>query len=114
MKKLLAVLGLALACANAIAQAYTPTQAAFLKGEIKRAQERYVAEAASISGVPAGKIREWVATDGRDVPPRLNVLPALERQRGVPFSEEQRNRLIAADQARYDAIARAKREALAK
>lgn len=93
---------------------YTPTQAAFLKGEIRKAQERFVEQAAAISGISADKIREWVPTDGRDAPPRIRVVPALERERGKPMSEEERGRVLTADQERYNAIERAKQEALKK
>lgn len=89
-----------------------PAQGAYLKGEVKRAQERFVEQAAAISGVPPAKIREWVPTDGRDVPPKVSVVPALERARGRPFTEEERRQVIAADQQRFDAIEAARREAL--
>lgn len=110
---LVAALATALAiAAPASAQVHKPAQVAYLKGEIKRAQERFVDQAAAISGVAPAKIREWVPTDGRDVPPKVGVIPALERARGKAFTEEERKRLVAADQERYDAIEQAKREAL--
>lgn len=96
----------------AAAQALKPAQVAYLKAEIRRAQERYVTMTAAISGVPAAKIRDWVPTDGRDVPPKLNVIAALERTRGKPFTEEERKRLVTADQERFDAVEQARREAL--
>lgn len=96
----------------AVAQVYKPAQVAYLKAEIKRAQERFVEQAAAISGVTPGRIREWVPTDGRDVPPKVSVIPALERARGKPFTEDERKQLVAADQERFDAIDQAKREAL--
>lgn len=105
---------LVLGLGAAHAQSYTPSQSAFLKGEIKRAQERFVDQAAAISGVPDAKIRQWVPTDGRDDPPKVRVVPALERERGAPLTEEQRQKILKADQDRYDAIARAKQEALKK
>ncbi|GAB4172358.1 MAG: hypothetical protein Fur0039_13170 [Rhodocyclaceae bacterium] len=94
------------------AQTYNPRQAAWLKSEIRKAQIRYVEQAAGISGVAAAKIRRWVPTDGRDAPPRLAVLPAIERERGAPLSEEQRTRLLAAERERLDAIERARKAAL--
>ncbi len=95
----------------ASAQNLKPAQAAYLKGEVKRAQERFVTQAAAISGVPAAKIREWVPTDGRDVPPKLSVIQALERARGKALSDEERARIVAADQERFDTIAQARVEA---
>ena len=95
-------------------QAYTPAQAAYLKGEIRRAQERFVETASAVSGVPQSKIKEWMATDGRDVPPKVNIVPALQRERGKPLSEEERARILAADQERYQAIEQAKKTAAQK
>ena len=95
-------------------QAYTPAQAAYLKGEIRKAQERFVATASAVSGVPQSKIKEWMATDGHDVPPKVNIVPALQRERGKPFTDEERQKLLAADQERFDAIAKAKQDALKK
>jgi len=94
--------------------AYTPAQAAYLKGEIRKAQQRFVATASAISGVPQSKIKEWMATDGRDVPPKVNIIPALQRERGKPLSEEERAAILAADQERYETIEAAKRDAARK
>ena len=93
---------------------FRPTQAAYLKGEIKKAQQEFVAKIAAISGVPRAKIMEWVPTDGRDVPPKLNLIPALQRERGKPFTDDERQKLLAADQEHFDAIAKAKQDALKK
>ncbi|MCK7499483.1 MAG: zinc-binding dehydrogenase [Comamonadaceae bacterium] len=65
-------------------------------------------QASAVSGVPQSKIKEWMATDGRDVPPKVNIVPALQRERGKPLSEEERARILAADQERYQAIEQAK------
>lgn len=97
--------------AQAAERIYTPAQAAYLQGEIKKAQEQFVARVAALSGVPEKKIREWVATDGRDVPHKVNIVPALQRERGKPFSEEERQQVLAADQQRYDAIEKARQAA---
>jgi len=94
--------------------AYTPAQAAYLKGEIRKAQQRFVATASAISGVPQSKIKEWMPTDGRDVPPKVNILPALQRERGKPLSEQERAAILAADQERYETIEEAKRYAARK
>jgi len=115
MKRTACVAWLLVAGLGAVhAQPYTPSQSAFLKGEIRHAQERFVEQAAAISGVPATRIRQWVPTDGRDDPPKVRVVPALERERGTPLTEEQRQKILKADQDRYDAIERAKKEALMK
>ncbi|PIV75537.1 MAG: hypothetical protein COW56_03075 [Rhodocyclales bacterium CG17_big_fil_post_rev_8_21_14_2_50_68_7] len=113
-RRILAACAAAFALAAAApvrAQNYNPRQAAWLKNEIRQAQTRYVEQAAAISGVPAARIRRWVPTDGRDVAPKLAVLPALERERGKPLSEEERRKLVAAEQERFDAIERAKKVA---
>jgi hypothetical protein len=93
---------------------YTPPQAAYLKGEIRKAQERFVDRAAGISGVPQARIRDWMPTDGRDVPPKVSILPALARERGKPLSDEERAAILAADQERFQAIEQAKQAALRK
>lgn len=91
---------------------YTPAQAAYLKGEIRKAQERFVEKVAAISGVQPSRIKQWVPTDGRDVPPKMNIVPALQRERGKPLSDEERSRIVAADQERYEAIEQARQSAL--
>jgi hypothetical protein len=93
---------------------YTPTQAAYLKAEIRKAQERFVDKAAAVSGVPPARIRDWMPTDGRDVPPKVSILPALARERGKPFTEEERATILAADQERFQAIEQAKQTAQQK
>ncbi len=55
-----------------------------------------------------------MATDGRDVPPKVNIVPALQRERGKPLSEEERAKILAADQERYQAIEQAKKTAAQK
>lgn len=89
-----------------------PAQAAYLQGEIRKAQLAFVGKLAALSGVPAARIREWVPTDGRDLPPKVSILPALQRERGRAFSDEERQAIHAAEQERIDAIGRARREAL--
>lgn len=117
LRAMVAALVIVLACNVAVraqGRIVSPTQAAYLKGEIKKAQQEYVAKVAAISGVARAKIKEWVAIDGRDVPPKLSLIPALQRERGKPFSDTEREQLLAADQERFDAIAKANREALNK
>lgn len=111
-----ALLAFCAAAGPALAQdpALSPTQVAYLRGEVKKAQERYVERAAALSGVAAAKIRTWVPTDGRDVPPKVNVLQALAQERGKPFSEDERQNLIAAEKERFEAIEKAKKDALKK
>jgi hypothetical protein len=119
LRTLLATSLLALAAAlPAAAQergyTYTPTQAAYLKAEIRKAQERFVDKAAAVSGVPQARIRDWMPTDGRDVPPKVSILPALARERGKPLTEEERATILAADQERFQAIEQAKQAAQKK
>lgn len=91
-----------------------PAQAAYLQGEIRKAQQAFVARVAAVSGVAESRIREWVVTDGRDVPPKVNILPALQRERGKLFNDEERQAINAAEEDRFAAIARARQEALKK
>lgn len=117
LRTIVAVILIAVACTATVqaeGRIFRPTQAAYLKGEIKKAQQEFVARIAAISGVPQAKIMEWVPTDGRDVPPKLNLVPALQRERGTPFTEDERQKILAADQEHFDAIAKAKQEALKK
>jgi hypothetical protein len=117
LRTLVAASLLALAAALAAAaqeRIYTPTQAAYLKAEIRKAQERFVDKAAAVSGVPPARIRDWMPTDGRDVPPKVSILPALARERGKPLTEEERAAILAADQERFQAIEQAKQTAQQK
>ena len=112
-----AILVLSLACAAAVqaqGQVYTPTQSAYLKGELKRIQERFVDQVSAASGVPKDTIRQWVPTDGQDVPPKVNVVQALQRSRGKPLSDEERAKVNAAEQERFQAVEQARARALQK
>ena len=112
-----AILVFSLACAAAVqaqGQVYTPTQSAYLKGELKRIQERFVDQVSAASGVPKDTIRQWVPTDGQDVPPKVNVVQALQRSRGKPLSDEERAKVTAAEQERFQAVDQARARALQK
>jgi hypothetical protein len=117
LKRTLVFLLLAVACTAAVqapGQTYTPTQSAYLKGELKRIQERFVAQVSGISGVPKDTIRQWVPTDGQDVPPKVNVVQALQRSRGKPLTEEEKAKVAAAEEERFQAVEQARARALQK
>lgn len=99
--------------AAALAQdaVYTPAQVAFLNAEIKKAQGRFAVQVSAISGVPADKVSKLMPTDWRAGDPKFVVIPALERERNAPLSDEQRRQISAADREMKDAIARARTEA---
>ena len=117
LRRVAAALCVVLACtapAQAAERIYTPAQAAYLKAEIRWAQERFVDRVAAICGLPRAKVKQWVPTDGRDVPPKVNMVSGLARERGKPFTEEERASLLAADMERYKAIELAKDLAVQK
>ena len=84
----------------------------YAKSSSRNKAVKFVEVAASVSGVPAARIRQWAPADGTDTPPKLRVLPALERERGAPLSEEQRGTINHAEKEKIEAIERAKKEAL--
>lgn len=90
---------------------YTPAQVAFLNAEIKKAQGRFAVQVSVISGVPAHKVSKLMPTDWRAGDPKFAVIPALERERNAPLTDEQRRQISAADREMKDAIARARIEA---
>lgn len=91
----------------------SPTQVAFLQAAVKKAQRHFAREAASISGISFEKALHLLpnASDWRSGDPRFAVVPALEKARRAPLSDEQREKINGADRAMKEAIARARLEA---
>lgn len=92
---------------------YTPAQVAFLNAQIKKAQSRFAQQASAISGVPAEKIVGWIPNpnDWRAADPKFAVIPALERERKVRLTDEQRQQIVAADREMKAAIEKARADA---
>ena len=92
-------------------QLSTPAQTAYLQSEIKKAQKVFADKVAAIAGVGADKIIKILPTDWRAGDPKFAIIPALEKERGMKFSDEQRQQITAADREMKEAIEASRTEA---
>lgn len=89
----------------------SPSQAAFLKAELKRSEDAFVAELSRITGLPEAKVRKARPAKGRIVDPLARTLAALERELAQPLNEEQKAAIIAAEAVRKQTVEQAQAEA---
>lgn len=81
------------------AQPLTPAQAAYLRAESQRAQDRFVNRVAEISGAKRSTVRRAMPAPGRITDPVNRLVAALERSLEQPLSEEQKQQIAEADAA---------------
>lgn len=89
----------------------SPSQAAFLKAELKRSEDAFVAELSRITGLPEAKVRKARPAKGRIVDPLARTLSALEHELGQPLNDELKAAIIAAEAVRKQAVEQAQAEA---
>ena len=91
----------------------SPTQVAFLHAAVRRAHHHFAREAAAISGVAADKILHMLPkiNDWRAGDPRYAVVPALEKARRAPLTDEERAKINVADREMKAAITQARLDA---
>lgn len=77
----------------------TPAQSAYLKAESQRAEDRFVARVAEITGARRSTVRRALPARGRLTDPVNRVVAALERSLEQPLSEEQRQQIGEAETA---------------
>lgn len=89
----------------------SPSQAAFLKAELKRSEDAFVAELSRITGLPEAKVRKARPAKGRIVDPLARTMSALERELAQPLNDEQKAAIIAAEVVRKQTVEQAQAEA---
>lgn len=89
----------------------SPSQAAFLKAELKRSEDTFVAELSRITGLPEAKVRKARPAKGRIVDPLARTMSALERELAQPLNDEQKAAIIAAEAVRKQTVEQAQAEA---
>ena len=106
MKFLLSLLVCCCMLSPAVAQ--TPAQAAFLKAETRRIEDQFVRRVMDITRLPDAQVRAAMPAEGRITDPAARVVAVIEQQRGQPLSDEQKQAIAQADEARRNALVAAR------
>lgn len=77
----------------------TPAQAAYLRAESQRAQDRFVNRVAEISGAKRSTVRRALPAPGRITDPVSRLVSALELSLEHPLSEDQKLQIAEAENA---------------
>jgi len=89
----------------------SPAGIAYLKAEQNRIDRQFVEQAASVAGVPPRVVANGMPQGPRITDTGQRVISAIEQYKAGPLSEDQRERIQAADGARKSALARAREAA---
>lgn len=89
----------------------TPTQAASLKAEVRKEEERYLRQLAKISQLTLERTRKAVPLDSRIADTAIRHIAALEKERGYPLTDEQKKQIGTEVQLHHQNIAAAKEAA---
>ena len=108
---LIAVLLLASVNARAAETPLGPVQAAYLRAETRKADDRFIAQVAHLTDSPEALVRQAMPPEGRITDPALRVMAAIEAQRKIRLSDEVRAQIVAAEGERRAAIAAARDKA---
>lgn len=92
----------------------TPAQAAFLKAETRKIDDRYLQRLADISSVPLAEVKTAIPLEGRLTDEVARSIAALEKLRGEPMSAAQKQSVASAEQERRNALAAARSAAARK
>ena len=105
---LLCALGLALAIPALAQQAgAAPDRSLALRAAIDRARAEFVDEVAAVSGIARERIRTWMPQDYKRNHAEFKIIYAVERERGARLANEERLRIIQAEDRMRAAINRA-------
>jgi hypothetical protein len=96
------------------AQQLTPAQMAYLKTEIREADEAFAAEVAKIVNVRSTVVTKVLPERGRIADPVARLIAGLERSLGKPLTEQQKTAIRAADVERQKAVEDANKNALTR
>lgn len=92
----------------------TPAQAAYLKAQTRRINDHYRHRLAEISGVPFARVRATILRDGRLTDEVARSIAVLEKERGQPLSDAQKQDIANAERERRAALAAARSAAAHK
>lgn len=82
----------------------TPVQAAFIQAETRRIEESFVQKVMSIAGARRDQVLKAIPAKGRLTDRLARIYSSLERDLGVPLSDQQRALIFAADGERKQAL----------
>lgn len=110
---LLCALGLALAIpAMAQPAGSAPDRSLTLRAAIDRVRAEFVDEVAAVSGIARDRVRTWMPQDCKRNHAEFKIIYAVERERGTRLANEERLRILQAEDRMRAAIDRAGLDAL--
>lgn len=92
----------------------TPAQAAWLRAEIRRADDLFVKRVVAITRMPPDTVRQAIPAEGRITDPAARTVAAIEKFSGKPLDDEQKTAVRAAEEDRRQMIATARSQASGK
>lgn len=92
----------------------TPAQSAWLRAEIRRADDLFVTRVVAITRRPPDIVRRAIPAEGRITDPAARTVSAIEKFSGEPLDDEQKTAVRAAEEDRRQMISAARARAGSK
>lgn len=89
----------------------TPAQSAWLRAEIRRADDLFVKRVVAITRMSPDIVRQAIPAEGRITDPAARTVAAIEKFSGKPLDDEQKTAVRAAEEDRRQMIAAARAQA---
>lgn len=89
----------------------TPAQSAWLRAEIRRADDLFVKRVVAITRMPSETVRQAIPAEGRITDPAARTVSAIEKFSGKPLDDDQKIAVRAAEEDRRQMIATARSQA---
>ena len=86
----------------------TPAQSAWLRAEIRRADDLFVKRVVAITRMPPDTVREAIPAEGRITDPAARTVSAIEKTSGKPLDDDQKTAIRAAEEDRRQMISAAR------
>lgn len=83
-----------------------------MRAAIDQARAEYAETVVAVSGVARQRVWSWMPHDYRVSQPQFRIIVALERERGARLSDDERLRILQAEDRMRAAIDRARLEAV--
>ena len=89
----------------------TPAQSAWLRAEIRHADDLFVTRVVAITRRPPDIVRRAIPAEGRITDPAARTVSAIEKFSGAPLDDEQKTAVRAAEEDRRQMISAARAQA---
>lgn len=89
----------------------TPAQSAWLRAEIRRADDLFVKRVVAITRMPPDTVRQAIPAEGRITDPAARTVSAIEKFSGKPLEDEQKTAVRAAEEDRRQMISTVRSQA---